>query len=383
MLKGIKTLDDFKFKGKRVLVRVDINSPIKNEKPENNDRIKQSAETIKEIQKKGGKVIVIAHQGRKGESDFTSLKQHEILLNKYCKIKFVNDIIGKKAEREIQILRDGEALLLDNVRKLDGEINIKKGKRIIDFFRNSEIDIYINDAFSVSHRRQTSITEIPKHFSSGIGRTFEKELKNIGKIKKKDCLYVLGGNKPEDLMLLIKAKKILATGVFGILCNIVEGNRFGLENVKRREEIKKFGRMIKREIKHIKTPKDYGFLVNEKRVEKSLEQLPINSRALDIGKQTIKNYEKEIKKAKFIFFKGTPGDCAYKGFCLGTKKLLKAMKQSKAFCVVAGGHSSKVAREMNINEKKLGYISLSGGALIYYIAGKKLPGLEALKRGKF
>ncbi len=380
MLKGIKTIDDFSFKGKRVIVRIDINSPIKNGKIENNDRIRFSGETIKEIQRKGGRVVVIAHQGRKGGNDFRSLKQHSKLLGRYCKINFVNDVIGRKAKDEILRLKDGEALLLENIRKLDGEVNIKKGKKIIDFFVKLGFNIYINDSFSVSHRRQTSISELPRFFDSGMGRTFEGELRNIDKVKNKNCLYILGGNKPRDLMLLIKKKKIIATGVFGILCNIAEGNYFGLENKKRKREIKELNEKIKRELKHIKTPKDYGFLINRERVEKSLNELPVNARALDIGEKTIKEYEEEIKKAKFIFFKGTPGDCSYKGFCLGTKRLLKEMEKSKAFCVVAGGHSSNAVKEMNINERKLGYVSLSGGALIYYIAGKNLPGLEALKK---
>ena len=308
------------------------------------------------------------------------MRNHEKLLRRYCKINFVNDIIGRKARNEILRLKDGEALLLENIRKLDGEMDIKKGKKIVDFFVKLGFKIYINDSFSVSHRKQTSISELPKYFDSGMGRTFERELQNIDKVKNKNCLYILGGNKPKDLMLLIKKKKIIATGVFGILCNIAEGNYFGLENKKRKREIKELSGKIKRELKHIKTPKDYGFLINGKRVEKSLDELPINARALDIGEKTIKEYEKEIRKAKFIFFKGTPGDCAYKEFCLGTKRLLRAMEKSKAFCVVAGGHSSTIAREMNINEKKLGYVSLSGGALIYYIAGKKLPGLDVLKK---
>jgi phosphoglycerate kinase len=382
MFKGIKTLDDFDFKGKKVLVRADINSPIVKGKIQNNSRIEESGKTIREIQKKGGKVIVIAHQGRKGEKDFTNLRQHGKFLSRYCKIKFVNDIIGKHALNKIDNLKNGEAILLDNVRKLEGEIDIKKGRNIIDFFIQAGVEIYINDAFSVSHRRQTSISELPKHFDSGMGRTFEKELRNIGKVKLGDCHYLLGGNKPEDLMLLVKKKNILATGVFSVLCSISSGKNLGLENKERRTESKKYGKVIGRELGRIKKGDDYGFLVNGERKDIGEKGWPVGARALDIGKETIREYEKEIRKAKYVFMKGTPGNCGIKGFCLGTKRLLKAMERSKAFCVVAGGHSSSIAKEMNINEKKLGYISLSGGALVYYIAGKKLPGLDVLMRSK-
>ena len=88
---------------------------------------------------------------------------------------------------------------------------------------------------------------------------------------------------------------------------------------------------------------------------------------------------KEILKAKKVFWKGTAGNCSYKGFCLGTEKLLKAMEKSKAYCVVAGGHSETAIERYKINKNKIGYVSLAGGALVHYIAGKKLPGLEALK----
>ncbi|MAG38034.1 phosphoglycerate kinase [Candidatus Pacearchaeota archaeon] len=382
MFKGIRTLDDFNFKGKRVLVRADINSPFVRNKVENNERIEQSGKTIREIQRKGGRVVVLAHQGQPDKKDFKSLKGHVKLLNKYCKIKFVKDTLGKKAISEIDSLRSGQAILLENVRFQKDEYDPKKkGNMIVEEFKD-RFDIYINDAFSVAHRDQTSIVSFPKYMDAGMGRTFEKELKNIGKIRLGDCHYLLGGNKVDDLMLLVKKKNILAAGVFSVLCSIVSGKNLGLENKKRKKEMQEFGKIIKKELGHMHKPSDFGFLIKRKRKDIGEKNWPVNARALDIGEETIKKYEKIIAGCSFVFMKGTPGNCGVKGFCLGTKRLLKAMEKSPAFCVVAGGHSSTAAREMNINEKKLGYISLSGGALVHYIAGKKLPGLEALKREK-
>jgi len=382
MIKGIKTLDDFNFKGKRVLVRVDINSPFSGNKIQDNERIESSGATIREIQKNGGRVVVIAHQGQPDKSDFKSLRQHAKLLKRYCKIKFVDDLIERKALAEIDGLNNGEAILLENIRFEKDEYSPrKKGNKIVEAFKD-RFDVYINDAFSVSHREHVSIVSFPRYMKSGIGRTFERELKNVGKIELGKTLFVLGGNKTEDLMPLIEKKenKILATGVLGILCNMLEGYRFGLEDRVKKKVIGNLKKSLKRELRHIRTPSDYGFLVNGKRVDKKLEELPVSSRALDIGKETIKRYEREIAKARYVFMKGTAGDCGKKGFCFGTRRLLKAMEKSKAFCVVAGGHSSSAVDKLGINKKKLGYVSLSGGALVKFISGEKLVGIKSLRR---
>ena len=138
------------------------------------------------------------------------------------------------------------------------------------------------------------------------------------------------------------------------------------------------GEVVKN-IKHIKTPIDVAIDVNGKRKDIDINQLPTKHNILDIGKETIKEYIKDIKKAKIIFFKGTAGFAENPKFSLGTKALLKAIAASKAFSVISGGHSTTALRKYGINKAKIGYISLSGGALVYYLAGRKLPGLEALK----
>lgn len=380
MINKIKTLDDFKFENKLVIVRADINSEIINGKPSLSDRIIKTADNISELKRKKAKVIIISHQGRKGKRDFTSLENHSKLISKYAKLKFVKDIIGEKAEEEIKKLKSGEAIMLENIRNLDEELDIKKSKKIIDFFRRNGVQIYINDSFSVSHRKQTSITELPKYFDSGMGRTFERELKNISKIKIGKCMYILGGNKPEDLVDLFNNKKIYASGVLAILRDMYDGINFGLENKIRKKELEKLKRKFDKFSKNIVKAEDYGFKISSKRVDLDKENLPINARALDLGRKSIEKITKQIMKEKFVFLKGTAGDCSIKKFDYGTKKIFLAMKKSKAFCVIAGGHSSTMLKKMKISEKDIGYVSLSGGALIQYISGNKLPGLEVLKK---
>ncbi|PIN89419.1 phosphoglycerate kinase [Candidatus Pacearchaeota archaeon CG10_big_fil_rev_8_21_14_0_10_34_76] len=375
--KKFKTLDDFIFKGKNVLLRVDINSEVKNGKIRVSGRIREHAKTIKELKKKNARVIILAHQGRPGSEDFIDLKQHAAALRRFTNVKFVPDVCGKRALNAIDSLRDGEAILLDNVRKIKDEFFFDRNSRYIRELTKRS-DIYINDAFSISHRKQASIMVFPKLLPSGIGRVLEEELKNINKIHLKDTLFILGGAKIEDNMLLIKKKNILSTGVFSLVCLIANGNSLGVEN-KILSKYRNFMIEIKKNISNIKTPIDLAFEVRGKREEHDISELPLNERALDIGSKTVEEYSKRIMNARQIFWKGPAGYYENKKFLKGTKELLKSMEKSGAFCVIAGGHSESILERLNINRKKLGYVSLSGGALLHYIAGEKLPGLEALK----
>ena len=205
---GFKTLNDFNFKGKRVLVRSDLNSPISDNGVVLNDRIIESAKTISELKRKGAKVVVLAHQGQGGRADFVSLQGHVKLLNKFVKIRFVKDIFGEKALEEIDNLKSGDALLLENVRFSEEEFRPDRSK-IVRTLKN-KFDYYVNDAFSVCHREHASIVGFPRFLPSLIGRLMEKELKNLDKIKGSGKLFILGGNKVEDVMLLIKEKNILS-----------------------------------------------------------------------------------------------------------------------------------------------------------------------------
>ena len=176
-----KTLDDFDFRGKRVLLRVDLNSEISNGKVILGERIPGHARTIRELLGRGARVVILAHQSRQGEKDFISLKQHAKLLNRFVKVKFVDDILGKRAISEILSLKNGESLLLENVRTLKEEFSPSTRN---DFVRILAplFDVYINDAFSVSHRNQTSIVSFPKILPSGIGRVMQREIEHLEKI---------------------------------------------------------------------------------------------------------------------------------------------------------------------------------------------------------
>ena len=379
----MKTLSSFSFKGKVVLLRADLNSDVKNGKVLESERIKESAKTINELKRKKAKIVVIAHQSQPGKSDFISLKQHAKLLNKYTKIKFIDDILGKKAVKEIENLKNGEAILLENIRFEEDEFKPEKEKKN-KLMRLAEIcDVYVNDAFSVCHRKQASIVLFPCYLPSCAGRLLEKEVSALKKIKLKNCLFILGGAKPEDNLKLLKNNKVLACGLFGQLCLIARGKELGAQNKFLKKEIKNYDsvvRELKRKLNNkILTPLDFAVKANGKRKEIKLENFPSKYEIFDIGAETQKKFIKEIKKAKAIYMKGPAGYCADKQFSKATITILKAISNNKkCFSLIGGGHLSDAIKMSKIPEKKFSRISLSGGALLSYIAGEKLPGLKVL-----
>jgi len=371
-------------KNKTILLREDLNSEVVNGKVLMSERIRQGAEVIKSLKNKGAKIVVIAHQGRPGEKDFTSLKQHAKLLNKIVKIRFVPDIIGKRSEKEIKGLKSGEAILLENIRNLKDEFKLKGENKFIS--KLSEwCDIYVNDAFSVCHREQASVTLFPKYMKSYAGPLLEKEVNALRKINLKNCLFILAGAKPDDNMMLLNKNKVLACGLFGQMCLLARGKNLGAQNLYLKKNISGYDLSIK-ELKAklnkmgnlVETPVDFAVKANGKRKELLLEEFPSKYEIYDIGKNTQEKFANEIKKAKSIYMKGPAGFYSDNKFFGGTRALLKAISQSRGFSILGGGQLSDAIAKSRISPKKFGYISLSGGALLQYLAGKKLPGLEAL-----
>ncbi|MFH1710831.1 MAG: phosphoglycerate kinase [Nanoarchaeota archaeon] len=384
----MKTISDIEFKNKMVLLRSDLNSDIVNGQVIESERIKPSSETIKLLQKKGAKVVVIAHQGNPGKSDFTSLKEHSKFINRYAKIEFVSDILGEKSKKEIKNLKPGQAILLENIRFEKDEFNPKnKQNKILKFFLPL-VDIYVNDAFSVCHREHTSIISFPKYKPSCAGIVLEKEITALKKISIKNCLYVLGGAKPGDNLKLVKNRnKVLAGGIFGQMCLEAKGKSLGKNNEQVNKKMAKDYSLVLSRIKKLKnknliTPEDYAVEVSGKRVEFGLEKFPTEYVIYDIGEKTIKKYKEQIRRAKSVYMKGPVGFAGKKQFAKGTFEILKTIasqtSKGKLFSLIGGGHLSDAIAKSKIPISRFSHISLSGGALLIYVAGEKLPGLEAL-----
>ena len=218
-----KTLDDFDVKNKVVLVRVDFNSEIDpaTKKVTSDVRIRAHAETtLKELAEKGAKTVVLAHQGRKGDPDYTPLKQHAEILGKIlkCPVKYVDDVFGEKAKTAIKNLQAGEILVLENVRSWDGETKsgTPEQQSKTELVQNLAplADLFVNDAFAAAHRAHVSMVGFTAVLPSAAGRIMERELKSLSRSLEKPehpCVYVMGGAKADDALEI--SKYVLDNGI--------------------------------------------------------------------------------------------------------------------------------------------------------------------------
>jgi phosphoglycerate kinase len=398
------TLDDVKVKDKVVLVRVDFNSAIdpKTHKILEDARIRAHAETtIKELSEKGAKVVILAHQGRKGDPDFIPLKQHAELLGKIMKkpVRYVDDLYGEKAKNAIKSLKSGEILVLENVRTFAGETKdgTPEEHAKTELVKNLAplADVFVNDAFAAAHRAHVSMVGFTAVLPSVAGRIMERELKSLGKVlenPEKPCIFILGGAKADDSLEISKyvldkeiANYVLTGGVVGQVFLAAKGVDLGKPNMDylEKKELMSFLPGIKALIQkypdRIKTPLDMAVEVKGKRKEISVDELPTEYPTYDIGAKTVDDYAKIIRKAKSIVISGPMGVYENKEFSFGTKKILEEIANSKAFSLAGGGHTISAIEEFGLT-KKISYISTAGGALIEFLMGKKLPGVVALEK---
>ncbi|RJS78664.1 phosphoglycerate kinase [Candidatus Bathyarchaeota archaeon] len=398
------TLDDFNFKDKVAIVRVDFNSPIdpKTKKILDDTRIRAHGQTtIKELMEKGAKVVILAHQGRPGEPDFTPLKQHAEILSKVLKkpVKYVDDIFGEKAQKAIKELKSGEVLVLENVRMYPKE----RDKGTPEEHAKTEFiqklaplaDVFVNDAFSAAHRAHVSIVGFTAVLPSAAGRIMERELKSLSKVlenPEKPCIFILGGAKADDSLEISKyvldnaiADDVLTGGVVGQVFLAAKDVDLGEPNMNFLKEkeltslIPGIKELIKKYSDKVKTPKDVAVEVNGERKEVLVEELPTRYPIFDIGTKTVEKYKGIVKDAKSIVVSGPLGVFEKADFSYGTREILGAIANSKAFSLAGGGHTVAALKEFGLKDK-ISYVSIAGGALTEFLMGKKLPGVAALEK---
>jgi len=398
-----KTLDDFDVKNKTVLVRVDFNSEIDpaTKKVTSDVRIKAHAEsTLKELAEKGAKTVVLAHQGRKGDPDYTPLKEHALILGKIlkCPVKYVPDLLGDKAKAAIKSLKGGKILVLENVRSWDGETKSSTPEQAskTELVQNLAplADFFVNDAFAAAHRGHVSMIGFTAVLPSAAGRIMERELKSLSKAlekPEKPCVYVMGGAKADDSLEISKfvlgngiADYVLVGGVTSQLFLAAKGVDLGKGNMAflTKKELTSLIPGIKALIQQygdkVVVPVDVAIEVNGKRKEIAVNKLPTEHSIFDLGAKTVECYSKIISGAKSIVVSGPMGVYENKEFNYGTKKIFEAIADSKGFSLAGGGNTIAAIQEYGLT-KKIGYISTAGGALIEFLMGKKLPGVVALE----
>ena len=399
------TIDDFDLKNKVVLLRVDFNSPLDTETKEilDDTRIRSHSKTINELSEKGAKVVILAHQGRPGSADHSSLENHTKVLGEILdkNVKYVDDIFGEKAKEAIKALNTGDILVLQNVRDFSEETKSLSPEEHAESELVKNLapvsDIFINDAFAAAHRSHASMVGFTQVLPTAAGRVMEKELKTLKKVTgdtEKPCYYILGGAKAEDSAnvtdyVLSKgtADNVLTGGVVGHLFLHAQGFDIGETNVKFLEKkgftglVPKIKELFKKFGEKIVVPEDLAVEVEEKRKEIELSDLPTDYPIYDIGSKTIEKYISMIKKAKTIVLNGPMGVYENKEFLKGTEGVFEAVVSSDAFSVAGGGHTIGALEELGLKDK-VSYVSTGGGALMRYLLGKKLPVVEALEKAK-
>lgn len=401
LLDGIRTIDSFDPDGKKVLLRVDLNSPVNRDSLDIESSVKVEAATvsIKELVSRGAAVAVLAHQGRPGDYDFISLAKHARIMERSMGggLEFVGDVCGTDAERAIEGLQPGKALLLDNVRRLDYEQ--KKGsaeehsKTELVSRLSPHFDYFVNDAFAAIHRPHCSMVGFTATLPSAAGRLMEKELSHLSNLldnPRRPAVYAFGGRKFADFMPVLgsvarneKVDSILLSGYLAISFLMAQGTRVDeatAQNI-REESTKGFfeeaGRLLEENHK-IKLPLDMGFEIDGKRKDAAIAEWPEKGKALDIGRKTIEEYTGIISSSGTVFISGPPGMYEKEDFSLGTRSVFEASTGTGIYSVIGGGHTSAAAKQLGYSSR-VSYMSTGGGALEALITGKKLDVLDALR----
>lgn len=390
-----KTLIDFDFEGKKVLLRCDLNVPMDSDgKVSDNKRIRASLPTINYLLEKGAAVIIMSHLGRpKGKADEKySLAPVRDELEKLLGRKIIFSksdlVVDDKVIRDAKALKSGEVMLLENTRyrKEEEECDNTFSKELA-----SLADIYINDAFGTSHRAHASNVGVCKYLPSGLGYLLEKEV-SIMKDKLDDPLHpfvaILGGSKVSDKIdlienLLNKADTVIIGGAMAYTFLKAEGKNVAKSLVEE-DKVDLAKSLIDKADK-----KGVNFLlpvdsVCSDDINSSMEpvictsdNMKENLMGLDIGPETIKLYTSALKGAKEIVWNGPMGVFENRRFSNGTNSLAKALAESDAITIVGGGDSAS-AIEKSGYENKITHISTGGGASLELLEGKKLPGIEAI-----
>jgi phosphoglycerate kinase len=404
------TINDVDVDGKRILVRIDINSPLdENGEILDDTRFKSHIKTLEALSK--SRVVLMAHQGRPGRTNFSSLRAHSKLLSTTLgqKVHFSADLFGDSAIRKIKSLKNGEILLLENTRFYSEEIMIKNPiaqaqslmvKRLKEYF-----DLFVNDAFAASHRKHVSMTGFPEVIKSVAGHLMIREIGTLDTILQKSdpTCVIIGGKKLDDSIQLIRimlekglAKKILITGEIGIFFLYAIGCDIG-PNCRLFDDyncIKYFN--MARSLLHqfgnsIEIPEDIAYEDSQKRKEITIASIEGGCDGLDhlikdIGSKTINKYCKEIGKYNKAFINGVAGNYLDDNFSNGTRELLNAVSNAKFSVACAGGGRipgaiNRFGLSGNF-DKESGIISTGGASSLIYLAKEKLPGIESLRKNK-
>ena len=393
----MRTIDDFNFKEKKVLIRVDFNVPLENGRVTDTTRIKSAVPTILKIIKDGGACILMSHLGRpKGFEDQFSLIQIKSELDKILKIetKFCTDCVGPMAEEMSQQLLMGEVLLLENLRFYSEET---KGDEDFSKKLSQHASCYVNDAFGTAHRAHASTTVVAKYFENKFfGKLLEKEVLALKKVMNNGAspiLAVLGGSKISSKIPIIeniidKVDDIIIGGGMSFTFIKALGGKIGssIHEDSMTEKALSILELAEQKNTKIHLPVDVVCAKEFKEGAESkifaIDSISDEYEGLDSGPKSLEKFKKIIMSSKTILWNGPVGVFELESFSKGTKEIGKAISESTksgAFSLVGGGDSVAAVKKFEL-ENEVSYVSTGGGAMLESLEGKILPGISALKK---
>ena len=390
-----KIVSDLDLKGKVVLERADFNVPLKDGEITNDNRIVQALPTIKYIIEQGGKLVLFSHLGKvKEESDKEGLSLKPVaddLSKKLGKdVTFVPETRGEKLETAIKNLKEGDVLLVENTRfeDIDGKKESKNDPELGKYWASLG-DVFVNDAFGTAHREHASNVGISTHLETAAGYLMEKEIKFIGGVVNdphKPVVAILGGAKVSDKIGVIKnlvniADKIIIGGGMAYTFLKAQGKEIGLSLLEE-DKIDFAKELLEKNGDQIVLPVDCKvakeFSNDAKITEVSIDEIPSDQEAMDIGPKTIELFTKELQGAHTVVWNGPMGVFEFSNFAKGTIGVCKAIANLEdAITIIGGGDSAAAAISLGF-EDDFTHISTGGGASLEYLEGKELPGIKAI-----
>ena len=401
----MKTIDDIDVTNQRVLLRADLNAPMKQDangvmQITDDGRLKASVTTINDLRKKNAKIIVLAHLGRpKGE------RKPELSLKPIAKrlgelvgtpITFIDDLNGADTLSIVNALKPGEIAMVENIRyeKDETSKDATERQKLAKVLATLG-DVFVIDGFGVVHREQASVTDIARLLPKAAGRLVQAEQKAFDKVLNnpvRPYVVVLGGSKVSDKLgvinnLISKVDKLLIGGGMAFTFLKAQGFEVGdsLLEVDRIDEVKQLIKTAQEKNVEIVLPVD---VVISKELDGSApvsvvdaHQIPVGQKGLDIGPKTSELFATKIRDAKTVVWNGPMGVFEVNAFASGTKTVAQALANSDAYSVVGGGDSAAAIRLLGLDESKFDHISTGGGASLELLEGKVLPGLAVLEEG--
>ncbi|GAA3672559.1 phosphoglycerate kinase [Yimella lutea] len=398
----MRTIDDLgDLSGKKVLLRSDLNVPLDGKKIGDDGRIRASVPTIKKLTEQGAQVIVCAHLGRpKGEpEDKYSLAPVAERLAELLgsSVEFATDTVGESAKEKVDAMKDGDVVLLENLRFNAGETSKNEAER--GKFADELAclaDVFVSDGFGVVHRKQASVYDVAQKLPHGAGDLVQDEVKVLERLTKdpeKPYAVVLGGAKVSDKLgvidNLLKTADMLVIGggmVFTFLA--AQGHEVGKSLLEKDQidTVKGYLEQAEKDGVEIVLPTDVvaatEFSADADHEVVAADAIPSDRMGLDIGPESAKVFAEKVKSAKTVFWNGPMGAFEMEPYAAGTKELAGALVEATkngALTVVGGGDSAAAVRQLGFEDSDFTHISTGGGASLEYLEGKELPGLSVLE----